>query len=136
MLFLPLVYTTVMEIIGTALVWVVVLEHLYFLYLEMFLWTKPEGLRIFGNTPEKAEASKVLAANQGLYNGFLAAGLLWGMMHSSTETGVQIQIFFLSCIIIAAIYAGVTVKRSILFIQGLPALAALIAQAGLFRLPF
>jgi putative membrane protein len=68
-----------MKALGIALVLLVALEHLYFLYLEMFLWTKPKGLKVFGNSPEKAEASRVLAANQGLYNGFLAAGLLWGL---------------------------------------------------------
>ena len=81
-----------MKVLGIALVLLVALEHLYFLYLEMFLWTRPKGLRIFGNTAEKAEASKVLAANQGLYNGFLAAGLLWGLVYPGVA-GVHVQIF-------------------------------------------
>ena len=107
------------------LVGLVAIEHLYFLYLEMFLWTKPKGLKVFGNTPEKAEASKVLAANQGLYNGFLATGLAWGLTHPNKAVGHEFQIFFLLCVIVAGIYGGVTVKRRILFLQAGPAAAAL-----------
>lgn len=114
-----------MKMLGIALVLLVALEHAYFLYLEMFLWTKPKGLKIFGNTAERAEASKVLAANQGLYNGFLAAGLLWGLVYPLVAVGVQIQMFFLACVIVAGIYGGITVKRTILFVQGGPALLAL-----------
>ena len=114
-----------MKVLGTALVLLVALEHLYFLYLEMFLWTRPKGLRIFGNTAEKAEASKVLAANQGLYNGFLAAGLLWGLVYPGAA-GNHVQMFFLACVIVAGIYGGLTVKRSILYLQGGPALLALL----------
>lgn len=114
-----------MKMLGIALVLLVALEHAYFLYLEMFLWTKPKGLKIFGNTAERAEASKVLAANQGLYNGFLAAGLLWGLVYPLSAAGVQIQMFFLACVIVAGIYGGITVKRTILFVQGGPALLAL-----------
>ena len=116
-----------METISKILVAVVALEHVYILYLEMFLWTTPTGLRAFGTTKEIADASKALAANQGLYNGFLAAGLLWGIVHPDAATGRQIEIFFLSCVIVAALYGGITVKRSILLVQGLPALIALIA---------
>lgn len=115
-----------METLGIALVLLVALEHLYFLYLEMFLWTRPKGLRIFGNTPEKAEASKVLAANQGLYNGFLAAGLLWGLVYPNAATGVHIQMFFLVCVIVAGAYGGLTVSKRILYLQGGPALLALL----------
>jgi len=116
-----------MKILGIALVLLVALEHLYFLYLEMFLWTRPKGLRTFGNTPERAEASRVLAANQGLYNGFLAAGLLWGLVYPDAAAGIHIQAFFLACVIVAGIYGGITVKKTILYVQGGPALLALLA---------
>ena len=116
-----------MDTISKILVAIVALEHLYILYLEMFLWTKPRTLKTFGTTPEFAEASKSLAANQGLYNGFLAAGLIWGLVHPDPVFGRQIQIFFLACVIVAALYGGFSVKRSILMIQGLPALIALVA---------
>lgn len=116
-----------MEAIGKILVAVVALEHVYFLVLEMFLWTTPRGMKAFGTSPAFAEASKGLAANQGLYNGFLAAGLLWGVGHPNPATAHQLQLFFLLCVIVAAIYGGLTVKRAILVIQGLPALLALIA---------
>jgi putative membrane protein len=113
--------------VSIALVGLVAIEHLYFLYLEMFLWTRPKGLRIFGNTAERAEASKVLAANQGLYNGFLAAGLLWGLIYPNGAAGVHIQMFFLACVIVAGIYGGLSVKKSIFFLQGGPALLAFLA---------
>jgi putative membrane protein len=109
------------------LVALVALEHLYILYLEMFLWTTPTGMKSFGTTPETAESSKKLAANQGLYNGFLAAGLLWGILYPDGIIGRQIQAFFLGCVIVAGVYGGLTVKRSILVIQALPALIALAA---------
>jgi putative membrane protein len=115
-----------MKILGIVLVVLVALEHLYFLYLEMFLWTRPKGLKTFGNTAERAEASKILAANQGLYNGFLAAGLLWGLSYPGAA-GVHIQMFFLACVIVAGIYGGLTVKKTILYVQGGPALLALLA---------
>lgn len=99
----------------------VALEHLGFLVLEMFLWTKPAGRRIFGLTPEIAEGSKVLAANQGLYNGFLAAGLIWSLYE-----GIHAQVFFLTCVIAAGIFGAITAKRSILWFQGLPAAIALL----------
>lgn len=109
---------------ATALVAFVALEHIYILVLEMFLWTKPAGLRAFGLTPEFAEQTAVLAANQGLYNGFLAAGLIWGL--SRKEEGIPIQLFFLSCVIVAGVFGAVTAKPSILFVQAAPALVALI----------
>jgi putative membrane protein len=113
-------------ILSSILVGLVALEHLYILYLEMFAWTTPRVQRLFGTTPEIARDSKVLAANQGLYNGFLAAGLIWGLVHPSAATGTQICLFFLGCMIVAAIYGGLTAKRSILWVQGGPALIALI----------
>jgi putative membrane protein len=115
-----------MTLLSKILTGIVAVEHLYFLYLEMFQWTAPRTLKAFGNAKEAAEASKVLAANQGLYNGFLAAGLIWGIVHPNSLIGYQLQIFFLLCVIVAAIYGGLTAKRSILFVQGLPALLALI----------
>lgn len=104
----------------------VALEHLYFLYLEMFAWTTPRVQRIFGTTPEFAQASKTLAANQGLYNGFLAAGLIWGLVHPNPAIRIQLLLFFLCCVIVAALYGALTVKRTILWVQGGPALVALL----------
>lgn len=115
-----------MKLVGTVLVVLVALEHLYFLYLEMFLWTTPKGLKIFGNSAQKAEDSKVLAANQGLYNGFLSAGLFWGLAYPGVA-GVHIQMFFLACVIVAGIYGGMTVKPRIMYLQAGPALLALLA---------
>jgi len=90
----------------------------------MFLWDKPAGLRTFGHTPEAAAASKVLAANQGLYNGFLAAGLIWGL--SLGAAGTAVKVFFLLCVVVAGLYGAATASRKILFVQALPALVALV----------
>ena len=120
-----------MEYIGITLVALVAIEHVYILVLEMFLWTTPRAMRVFAMTPELAEKTKAMAANQGLYNGFLAAGLFWGLfltlMHNDETFGIQIQVFFLSCIIIASLYGAATVKKTILLVQGLPALLALLS---------
>jgi putative membrane protein len=102
---------------------VVGLLHFYFLVLEMFLWTKPAGLRAFGLTPERAESSKVLAANQGLYNGFLGAGLIWS---SLLRPDFDVMIFFLACVIIAGLYGAATASRKILYVQATPAIIALV----------
>lgn len=110
-----------MDVIATGLVVLVALLHGYFLVLEMFLWTKPLGLKTFRNTPEKAETTRVLAANQGLYNGFLAAGLLWGLLTLQWN----VVVFFLLCVIVAALYGAWSVNKRIFFVQGLPAIAAL-----------
>ncbi|ACE85368.1 DUF1304 domain-containing protein [Cellvibrio japonicus] len=107
--------------LASILVALIALLHLYILILEMFLWERPAGLRAFGNTPQKAALTKVLAANQGLYNGFLAAGLVWGLWLGNEGT----QIFFLLCIAIAGIYGGLTAARKILLIQTVPACLAL-----------
>jgi putative membrane protein len=112
-----------MDVVAYALVGLVAALHLYFLVLEMFLWTKPLGLTTFGNTPEFAEASKVLAANQGLYNGFLVAGLVWGVV----DQRYDVCVFFLGCVIVAGVYGAVTVSRRILVVQAVPALLALVA---------
>ena len=100
----------------------VALLHLYFLVLEMFLWTKPYGRRVFQLSPEKAETTKTLAANQGLYNGFLAAGLIWGL--ASGADGHVIRLFFLGCVIIAGVFGAATVSRKILYVQAVPAAVA------------
>ncbi len=119
-----------MRVVADVLVVFVAVLHLMFLVLEMFLWTKPFGRRTFGLSRELAEATKGLAANQGLYNGFLAAGLIWGVIGG--DAAFAIKVFFLSCVIVAGIFGAITAKRSILFIQALPGLVALIAVA-LFR---
>jgi len=116
-----------MHYISLILVMLVAVEHLYILVLEMFLWHRPRTLKIFGIPKEEGELLKVMAANQGLYNGFLAAGLFWGLLHSDDLLGQQIQVFFLLCVIVAAIYGGFTVKKSIWAIQGLPAILAILA---------
>ena len=112
--------------IANALVALVAALHVYFLVLEMFLWTKPLGLKTFHHSIEKATDSAVLAANQGLYNGFLAAGLAWGLIQGVPAFAFQIKIFFLLCVIVAGIYGAVTVSRRILLVQALPAAIALI----------
>ncbi|MBN9580953.1 MAG: DUF1304 domain-containing protein [Afipia sp.] len=114
-----------MTLVANSLVALVAALHLYFLALEMFLWTKPTGLKVFGNTPEKAQASAVLAANQGLYNGFLAAGLIWGLFHPDPTVGFQIKVFFLLCVVVAGLYGGYSVSRRIIMVQALPAAVAL-----------
>lgn len=108
-----------MFMIANIVVGLVALLHVYFLVLEMFLWDKPAGLRAFGQTKEAATASKVLAANQGLYNGFLAAGLFWGL--SLGAGGTSIKVFFLCCVLVAGLYGAATANRKILFVQAMPA---------------
>lgn len=108
---------------GTALVGLIALLHLYILVLEMFFWDTPRGRRAFGMSAEKAAMTKVLAANQGLYNGFLAAGLMWGL--SQGDAGLDVQVFFLICVLVAGLYGGATASRKIYFIQALPAAVAL-----------
>ncbi len=108
-----------MSMLANFVIGLVALIHIYIMVLEMFLWDKPYGLRAFGQTQQAASASKVLAANQGLYNGFLAAGLIWGLW-LGTE-GQSVKVFFLSCVLIAGIYGAATANRKILFIQAIPA---------------
>jgi putative membrane protein len=112
--------------IANMLVALVAALHVYFLILEMFFWTKPLGLKTFRNSLENATDSAVLAANQGLYNGFLAAGLVWGLLQGVAAFAFQIKIFFLICVIAAGIYGAATVSRRILYVQALPAAIALI----------
>jgi putative membrane protein len=113
-----------MRLAANVLAALVALEHLGFLVLEMFLWTKPLGLKIFRLTPQAAEMSRTLAANQGLYNGFLAAGLVWGLL-SSEPAALSIKTFFLVCAAAAGVFGAATVSPRILFVQAAPALAAL-----------
>jgi putative membrane protein len=111
-----------MKILADIVIGLIALEHIWILVLEMFLWTHPIGLKAFGQTREAAESSRILAANQGLYNGFLAAGLLWGLISGEW----QVKLFFVVCVLIAGVYGGMTAKRSILVVQALPALIALL----------
>ncbi len=113
---------TKMNILANVVISIIAILHVGFLVLEMFLWNKPFGMKTFGMTKEIADASAALAANQGLYNGFLAAGLVWGLWSEITS----VKIFFLACIIVAGAFGGLTAKRSIVYIQGLPALLGLI----------
>ncbi|WP_437734871.1 DUF1304 domain-containing protein [Sorangium sp. So ce1335] len=114
-----------MQIASTLLVILVAIEHVYFLILEMFLWTTPRGLRTFGMTQELADATATLAKNQGLYNGFLAAGLFWSLLSHDAGDALERKTFFLGCVIVAGIYGGITVGRRLFFVQGVPALLAL-----------
>ena len=108
-----------MSLSADIVIALVALIHVYIMVLEMFLWDKPHGLKAFGQSQQAASASKVLAANQGLYNGFLAAGLLWGL--SLGAAGTAIKVFFLCCVLLAGLYGAATANRKILFIQALPA---------------
>ena len=113
-----------MSKLASFLVALVAIEHLGFLVLEMFLWATPTGIQVFGLTPAFAEQSAALAANQGLYNGFLAAGLLWSLVRK--HDAFAIKLFFLACVVVAGIFGGLTVKTSILYVQAAPALLALV----------
>jgi putative membrane protein len=110
-----------MRLVATSLSALVALIHLWFLVLEMFLWTRPLGLKTFGQSEAEAQATRVLAANQGLYNGFLAAGLVFALARGDLAT----RSFFLGCVIVAGLYGGMTAKRSILVVQALPGAIAL-----------
>lgn len=112
-----------MTTLANIAVALVALLHLYFLVLEMFFWDKPLGLRAFGLTPELAKATKALAANQGLYNGFLVAGLGWGL--ALGEAGHAVKLFFLGCVVVAGVFGGLTASRKILWVQALPGAMAL-----------
>jgi putative membrane protein len=113
-----------MSIASNTVVILVALLHIYFLILEMFLWDKPVGLKAFRQSPEQAASSKILAANQGLYNGFLAAGLLYGVLQ--TSSGFEFKVFFLLCVIVAGVYGAFTASRKILYFQALPGLLGLV----------
>lgn len=113
-----------MNVVANVLVGIVAVIHLYILVLEMFLWTTPRGRAVFGTDPEFAQASRTMAANQGLYNGFLAAGLVWALVVGGS-VGFPAKIFFLVCVVVAGLYGTVTVNRRILYVQALPAAVAL-----------
>jgi putative membrane protein len=115
-----------MVTIAAVLVAIVAAIHVYIVILEMFLWRTPRGLKSFGTTQAFADESATLAANQGLYNGFLVAGLVWGLV-ASDPVGFQVKVFFLACVIVAGVYGAATVSRRILFVQAVPAAVALIA---------
>jgi putative membrane protein len=116
-----------MAIVATILVALVALLHVYIMLLEMVWWDSPRGQKAFGLQPDFAKATKTLAANQGLYNGFLAAGLIWGLVHPDPAVAWQIKLFFLACVAVAGIFGAVTSSRKILFIQTVPAVIAIIA---------
>lgn len=113
-----------MSILANIVVTIIALMHVWFLILEMLLWDKPTGRRAFGTSAEYATQTKVLAANQGLYNGFLAAGLFWGLLLGGSE-GTHVKLFFLGCVLIAGLFGGFTATRKVLWIQGLPAVIGL-----------
>lgn len=114
-----------MNLLATALVAFVALQHVGFLVLEMFLFRQPVGLKIFRITAEHAEIMASLFMNQGLYNGFLAAGLVWGLLHPVAAVGWQIQVFFLACVVVAGLFGGFTASRTIFAVQMLPAIVTL-----------
>lgn len=111
-------------VVANTVVALIALLHIYILVLEMFLWTKTTGRRAFGLTAEFAQATKVLAANQGLYNGFLAAGLCWSLL--SETNGFELKLFFLGCILVAGVYGAITANKKILFVQAIPAVLGLV----------
>ena len=115
-----------MKLAGEVLVGVVAALHLYFLYLEMVLWTTPRGRAIFGTTAEQAEQTAALAKNQGLYNGFLAAALVWGLIATNDEAAFEFKVFGLACVILAAVVGALTVSRRILVVQGVPAIIGIV----------
>jgi putative membrane protein len=117
------------QLVATALVTLIAALHVYILVLEMFLWTTKRGRRAFGMTPEYAEMTATLAKNQGLYNGFLAAGLFWSVATADAAMAFQLKLFFLGCVAVAGAYGAATAARKILFIQTVPALAALACVA-------
>jgi putative membrane protein len=116
-----------MAIVAAVLTGLVALLHVYILYLEMFMWTKPQGLKTFNMSQQKADETKVLGANQGLYNGFLAAGLIWSLVHPDPAFAFELKVFFLGCVIVAALYGAYSASKKILVTQGSPAIVAMIA---------
>lgn len=118
-----------MTIVADLVVLLVALLHAWILVLEMFLWDKPAGLRAFGQSQERARATKVMAANQGLYNGFLSAGLFWGLFQGAD--GYDFKVFFLLCVVVAGVYGAITANRKILFIQALPGFVGLLLVLAL-----
>ncbi|KAK0619006.1 hypothetical protein B0T14DRAFT_565904 [Immersiella caudata] len=116
-----------MALLSAIATGLIAILHVYIMILEMFLWTKPRGRKAFGLTADFAEKSKALAQNQGLYNGFLAAGLLWGLLHPDPDFAIQIRLFFLGCIVVAGVFGAATANSRILFVQAIPAALATLA---------
>lgn len=115
-----------MELTPKILIAFIALEHIYILWLEMFAWTTPRGRKAFPSVPpDQFEKTKVLAANQGLYNGFLAAGLIWSLFISDAIWSQNVSIFFLSCVAVAGLYGGMTAAKKIIYVQALPAIITL-----------
>ncbi len=123
-----------MILIIKSLCALIALLHLYFMYLEIFLWKTPFGLKTFKMSKEKAEMSEVLAKNQGLYNGFLSAGLIWAITHSIHFISLQLMIFFLGCVAVAGIYGAYTVSKRIFYIQAMPAIVGLVLIIVTYKL--
>ena len=113
-----------MTLITYLLVALIAAEHLLFLVVEMFLWTRPLGLKMFNNSPEFAQRSKAMAANQGLYNGFLVAGLVWSLLAIGSDLSKPLMLFFTGCVIVAGLYGGYSISRKIYIVQALPAVIA------------
>jgi len=118
-------YGVPVKVTGEILVGVIAVQHLLFFYLEAVLWTTPRGRGIFGTTPEQAEQSAALAKNQGLYNGFLAAALIWGLVASNDHVAFQFKVYGVACVVVAGLFGAATVSRRILFVQAVPAAVAL-----------
>lgn len=114
-----------MMILIQILVALIALQHLFFMILEMFFWTKPLGLKVFHQRKETAEIQKVLASNQGLYNGFLSAGLFWSVLHPNADVAYQLMSFFLTCVVVAGVWGGFTFSKRILWVQATPAMATM-----------
>ncbi len=115
---------TDLQTVGTVATALIAVLHIYIMVLEMFLWDRPKGKKVFGLTQEFATATKTLAANQGLYNGFLSAGLIWGILLG--VEGNPVKIFFLACVVTAGIFGAITSSKKILFVQGIPGAIALV----------
>lgn len=115
-----------MSAAANIVIGLIALLHVWFLILEMFLWTRPSGRKAFGTSAEFAEQSKALAANQGLYNGFLVAGLVWGLLLGNGGAGFSVKLFFLACVLLAGVFGGLTASRKILLYQALPAAVAIV----------
>ncbi len=118
-----------MKILTNSIIAAVAIQHAGFLVIEMFFWTRPFGLKVFGQTLENAKISSTLAANQGLYNGFLAAGLAWAILHPSEGFSLQLKVFFLACVVVAGLYGGYSVSLKVLIVQAVPAAIALMLLA-------
>lgn len=123
---------TVIHTLSTALVVLVAVEHVYFFVLEAVLWTKPLGRKVFRQTLEQAQITATLAKNQGVYNAFLSAGLLWSLIHPNVALALQLRLFFFGCVVVAGLVGAATFSRRILWVQGMPALVGLFLTGTLY----